>query len=40
MTIEQKLARLREALREIKALASASPAVVLIAEHALNASTK
>lgn len=40
MTPEQKLALLRHFLREIKTLASASPAVVLIAEHALKASTK
>lgn len=40
MTPEQKIAILREALREIKALASASPAAVLIADHALKASTK
>ena len=40
MTEREKLAILREALREIKSLASASPAVVLIAEHALKASMK
>ena len=40
MTPEQKLALLRAALREIESLASASPAVAMIAKHALNASTK
>ena len=40
MTEQQKLALLRAALREIASLTSASPAVALIANHALKASTK